>query len=1209
MALEELRRTLERRFEIARSDGRHPDDFRKAELYLIQYQVQNEELSESDSATVRAWLDELCDQLPVPLATDAAYAAATSICQSVGRKLTDDADVRTLIQTWPAPIAHELLALIEALQGTVDGNHRRVPSPESALLQLRDLIEILLRVPSIALARALIDMDGEEAQWAFSKLITASGGNWMELARGAAQRLLNRAPAHPLNSLAGLFASHTTLRKALDSLLAARNDYLGHSGVRPDPEETAGIVRWFVIGGKDLPKGEKHLHTPPATLLAGLKDAVQRMPWHGIELVMVRDDAVIPLTGAQALRGWFGDPRRHEHDGRTLPVQLVFGTSSHLSLSPWISVRQCSRCDMRDVFVYDTLYSSTATDLQDYGRGHKIRIKLGNAPDIDTAILGPLAGGLPAGIETDRTGVDSVEISTLLDRQRVDLRYQSPAYLRHRLADFINAHEAGVYWLEAPAHVGKTTFVQGLVLPELREGDLAKSLAPGNGVVAFFCKKEYRDGGPGFVSAIEDGLKIALKIRIENVPIEARPEAKDVARAADRRLAFAQLIQDWRNVSPNPAQPVLIIIDGLDEADQPASSRSLFDYLPRPDALSSGVFVLLTSRRIGDADCPDWLGPALAPVIAGTPECYGHHRLSTRDSEYIALLRTYAAYQLVRKIDEPAFEALFEQILTAAEGLFVYLSFIVDQLRGGRIKPQDLADGRLGVQHYDHFLQSLSARYQPKLADDLRLILAALAAAESAHEWLFDEGARPDLALAPEQVRRQWITAYLDGEPLPKLAGAPMLDIAKREWAGIDLDLLAEAVDMDLPPDREGRARYRARFIILLFLLQGALGVWRGAAGTPRYRIGLKGLAQRLSGREEFVPLLQRMHLRLAGLTLDAVESLQAVSETENFQPTASAAWPRVDAGFLTLLGHQERSGSELLRARWAATEPAILAWRVAHHFSAQYHLEAAVRWYSVTGHLISGFVNAETVSLANALAGAYSNRGLAKRDATEYGAAAAIGDYDAAIAILEALRAQLEPHGRGEAKLRNDLAGAYVNRGNAKRDATEYGAVAAIGDYDAAIAILEELRAQLEPQDRWEAELRNDLAGAYVNRGVAKRDATEYGAAAAIGDYDAAIAILEALRARLEPHGRGEAKLRNDLASAYVNRGVAKRDATEYGAVAAIGDYLSDCAPCFWVHRAVALRWSSGRRVVIGGRAERRVAIAASVAARSLQAPMPPGN
>ena len=213
MALEELRRELERRFEIARSDGRHPDDFQKVELYLIEYQVQNETLSESDSATVRAWLDERCDQLPVPLATDAAYAAATSICQSVGRKLTDDADVRTLIQTWPAPIAHELLALIEALQGTVDGNQSRAPSPESALLQLRDLIEILLRVPSIALARALIDMEGEEAQWAFSKLITARGGNWMELARGAAQRLLNRAPAHPLNSLAGLFVSHTEIRE------------------------------------------------------------------------------------------------------------------------------------------------------------------------------------------------------------------------------------------------------------------------------------------------------------------------------------------------------------------------------------------------------------------------------------------------------------------------------------------------------------------------------------------------------------------------------------------------------------------------------------------------------------------------------------------------------------------------------------------------------------------------------------------------------------------------------------------------------------------------------------------------------------------------------------------------------------------------------------------------------------------------------------
>jgi tetratricopeptide (TPR) repeat protein len=60
------------------------------------------------------------------------------------------------------------------------------------------------------------------------------------------------------------------------------------------------------------------------------------------------------------------------------------------------------------------------------------------------------------------------------------------------------------------------------------------------------------------------------------------------------------------------------------------------------------------------------------------------------------------------------------------------------------------------------------------------------------------------------------------------------------------------------------------------------------------------------------------------------------------------------------------------------------------------------------------------------------------------------------------------------------------MNRGNAKQGASEYGPSAAIADYDEAIAIREALRADLEPQGCWEMGLRNDLAVAYMNRGNA---------------------------------------------------------------------------------------------------------------------------
>src|SRR5208283_4153637 len=185
-----------------------------------------------------------------------------------------------------------------------------------------------------------------------------------------------------------------------------------------------------------------------------------------------------------------------------------------------------------------------------------------------------------------------------------------------------------------------------------------------------------------------------------------------------------------------------------------------------------------------------------------------------------------------------------------------------------------------------------------------------------------------------------------------------------------------------------------------------------------------------------------------------------------------------------------------------------------------------------------------------NDLAGAYVNRGNAKQYAPGHGASAAIADYDTAIAIIARLREAL-----GEdwpVPWRNDLAGAYVNRGNAKQYAPGHGASAAIADYDTAIAIIARLREALG--EDWPVPWRNDLAGAYVNRGNAKQDAPGHGASAAIADYDTAIAIRERLREAL-----GEdwpVPWRNDLAGAYMNRGNAKRYAPGHGVPAAIADY-----------------------------------------------------
>src|SRR5262249_25248214 len=152
---------------------------------------------------------------------------------------------------------------------------------------------------------------------------------------------------------------------------------------------------------------------------------------------------------------------------------------------------------------------------------------------------------------------------------------------------------------------------------------------------------------------------------------------------------------------------------------------------------------------------------------------------------------------------------------------------------------------------------------------------------------------------------------------------------------------------------------------------------------------------------------------------------------------------------------------------------------------------------------------------------------------------------YDTAIAIWETLP-QPSPEDQ------NDLAAAYMNRGNVKQHAPGHGTLAAIADYDRAIVLQEALRTALG--EEWPPPWRHNLASAYASRGNPKQYAAGHGVLVAITDYDQAIVLLDALRAVL---GEGwPLPWRETLAGVYMNRGAAKQHAPGHGMLAAIADY-----------------------------------------------------
>jgi len=512
---------------------------------------------------------------------------------------------------WPAPIAHEVERLLDELGGRrlADGG-RAAPTPDSALLQARDTFEVLIKLTATILLRGLIAAGGDAGDWARRQLFRRNLllGHWIGMLREAlpyCERLTATLPA-PVTGLAA--AARRWLLPAANEFAPVRNNFIGHGARALDPADTARLVVGLVQSGTvpDL-RGRMSRITPLAAVLAAMAGdgAFADMRTEAVD-----DGATVPLTGAQAAEAWLDDPRHREHQSRTLPVQLRFADGGSLGLAPFVAARICNQCGRRDVMLYDSLYEPARGgrfDLLDYARGHKARL-----PGLDAGDLAEALASVTPEDAVDLRG-ESLNVGRVLealDKARLDRNYVSPAYLRDDLAEFLTTQDRGVFWLQAPAHVGKTTFVQGLAEAERGDKPIEPRFEPGQGgkVVAYYCRKEYRTGLPGMIGTLHDKLQAAydLSQNLRNEQPDYRP-----AIAAGTPEAFVEWLAQWRGFAERhrlipPGAPLLVAIDGLDEADPPPGSTPL-QVLPRPDALPAGIYLVLTSRPVGEADTPAFL--------------------------------------------------------------------------------------------------------------------------------------------------------------------------------------------------------------------------------------------------------------------------------------------------------------------------------------------------------------------------------------------------------------------------------------------------------------------------------------------------------------------------------------------------------------------------------------------------------------------------
>jgi len=1098
-------------------------------------------------AKLRRWLDPL-RRLRLALApalTQAELDDEAEHCRALGRDWQAQPWLAELVATWPGPIAHEVGMLGPLLErGHAVG----------VLWQLRDVAEVLIKVPAIILARDLLDHGGspeirQDIRGTFFHT-ELSMGTWMGLARELSRAVMQGAGSGLVApGLARLFwqtpKKPSPYQQALNHLVTLRNDLLGHGATRFDASEVTDTLRHYLIGGLDA-RLRKALNLPEVTTLAeGLDYAHGLNPWANLTLEVDGPGGRRPLIGAEGQEAHHrGAAPGAGHTQDPAPLFLVSragdpgdaaldgsgdgpGDGRVLPLGPYLTARVCALCNYRDVFLFNGWDRDRGRfDLLDYQIGHRMRQPWHCAPDLHLASMEQCDDPAP-GFGTDggeRPSLTNASIVALLDDTALDRRYLSPGYLRQPLRDFLARERRGIFWLQAPGHLGKSLFVQGL--DPLGGFENQDPLPENLKVAAVYIRREYRYGHVQLLHQLERAIKDPRVLDLAE-PAYERLQIDD--KAADPPAAFLGFIAECMRLTRHRGR-LLIALDGLDELRPPERHRSALDFIPAPATLPDGVYLLLSSRPLDDAQaCPSWLGPRLVPRLG---ESVRVHRVDQDDPGYVQLLRDYLEREtagararlesdaLAAGLDPKTarsearrhFDERFPLLVERSNGLFLYFAFLIDRILE-RDLPLDALAGQPGqAQLYTDFLERLKDDLAPKQAELGRTLLLALAALEKANDW------------------------YIEGrvEPHP----------VDPDWRGVPLEALADLIQH---PGVDGELLY------VLLRLKSVLGAWRGeSADNSRYRLGLKDLATVIKDHPEWGPALRDTHRRLAE------DALALVSRDGAEPPGGAATGTRPDPWRLRYaLAHGNLSGDAGLAGRIAGDQG--LFSRIIDEGNAAYYthrLTESIRWRTLALHQAEAMQGCGDPLWSNLLAAAYIIRGNAKQDATGHGPGAAIADYDAAIALMDDLRRLLEPDGRWEAALRNDLAGAYTNRGNAKQGATGHGPGAAIADYDSAIALMEDLRRLLEPEGRWGAGLRNDLATAYTGRGNAKQGATGHGPGAAIADYDAAIALREDLRRLLEPEGRWEARLRNDLATAYSNRGVAKQGATGHGPGAAIADY-----------------------------------------------------
>ena len=252
-----------------------------------------------------------------------------------------------------------------------------------------------------------------------------------------------------------------------------------------------------------------------------------------------------------------------------------------LHLGPFLSVQQCSFCQQPTAFFYDRnkhnpKQNSHRTFFLEYFRGHE-------RDNTNWAEMQELAKKLPSKFEWKRESYDRDEVGegvrTVL--RDFEQEYIRPSKLMDSVWEIVENQLSGYIHLTAPGGTGKTYFVRGLG----REGE-----SRGVPVLTYHILSGKLTDYRTFISELSDRAREAFRFRTQ----EAQTAVDSVAGLQNQFTDFLRELME-----ANHLDTLVVAVDALDElpALTEEDGATITSFLPPPDNLPEGCFIVLTSRK------------------------------------------------------------------------------------------------------------------------------------------------------------------------------------------------------------------------------------------------------------------------------------------------------------------------------------------------------------------------------------------------------------------------------------------------------------------------------------------------------------------------------------------------------------------------------------------------------------------------------------